>query len=135
LEVDSLELRSPSELEPRLDNAARRGAEAIITTEDTVVLSNRARIVEFAMRRNLPIMAEFGILADAGALMSYGPSVLDLWRRSAGYVDKILKGASPSDLPVEQPAKFELKLNLKTAAALGLEIPVSLLARADEVIE
>jgi len=80
-------------------------------------------------------MSEFSVLASSGGLLSYGPHVLDLWRRSASYVDKILKGNKPSDLPIEQPIRFHLLINLRTAQAIGLTIPPALLARADEVIE
>jgi putative ABC transport system substrate-binding protein len=106
-----------------------------MTLDDPVVQSQRLRIIEFAMRHRLPVMGEFKVNADAGALMSYGPNQLDMWRRSAIYVDKILNGAKPADLPIEQPTKFEFVINLKTAKALGLEIPPLLLTRADEVIE
>jgi putative ABC transport system substrate-binding protein len=92
-------------------------------------------VVDFAARRRLPSVGCWREAATEGALMSYGPSAPDLWRRAATYVDKILKGARPADLPVEQPTKFELVINLKTAKALGLTIPPSVLARTDEVIQ
>jgi ABC-type uncharacterized transport system substrate-binding protein len=95
----------------------------------------RKQISELALRNGLPTISGYREGPGAGLLMSYGPSLSDLWRRAAGYVDKILKGAKPADLPVEQPTKFELVINLKTAKALGLTIPRSLLQRADQVIE
>jgi putative tryptophan/tyrosine transport system substrate-binding protein len=98
-------------------------------------LTHRDRIVAFAAKHRVPAIYGFRAFADAGGLMSYGLNLPDLWRRAATYVDKILKGAKPGDLPVEQPTKFELVINLKTAKVLGLTIPPSLLARADEVIE
>jgi putative ABC transport system substrate-binding protein len=87
------------------------------------------------MGQRLPVMAEFRPITEAGGLMSYGPNQVDMWRRAAAYVDKILRGAKPADLPVEQPTNFELVINLKTAKALGIEVPPTLIARADEVIE
>ena len=98
-------------------------------------LSERRRLVDLAAKNRLPTVFPFREFVDAGGLMSYGPNLADLFRRAATYVDKILKGAKPGDLPVEQPTKFELVINLKTAKALGLTIPPSLLARADQVIE
>jgi putative ABC transport system substrate-binding protein len=103
--------------------------------DDPMIQLRRAHIVELAMKQRIILMGEFRAMPVAGALMSYGPNQIDMWRRSASYVDKILKGAKPSELPVQQPTKFEFVINLKTAKALGLEVPPTLLARADEVIE
>ena len=107
----------------------------ILAIEDSMLFSHLTRIVESAARSRLPAMYAFRHFADAGGLMSYGPNTPDSFRRAAVYVDKILKGAKPSDLPIEQPTKFELIVNLKTAKALGLTIPQSVLLRADQVIE
>ena len=102
---------------------------------DALVATNRTRIITFALAARLPTIFNTGTYVEAGALMSYGPNFPDLFRRAADYVDKILRGAKPGDLPVEQPTKFDLVINLTTAKALGLDVPPSLLARADEVIE
>jgi putative ABC transport system substrate-binding protein len=102
---------------------------------DSVLLNYRRQIAEMALRNRLPAASIQRELAEAGFLLTYGADIRDLYRRSAFFVDKIFKGAKPADLPVEQPIKFELVINLKTAKALGLEIPPSLLTRADEVIE
>src|SRR5262249_11377794 len=107
----------------------------VITFSDTLTFNFANQVAELASRSRLPLMSPFHEIAVAGGLMSYGPSISDLFRRQALYVEKILRGAKPADLPVEQPIKFELVINLKTAKALGLTVPPSLLARADEVIE
>jgi|RhiMetdeSRZDD1v2_1073273.scaffolds.fasta_scaffold196852_3 ABC-type uncharacterized transport system substrate-binding protein len=123
------------EIDGALQAAVQANAHALLVMEDPMIQSNRDRISEFAMRQKWPAIGEFRPIAAAGALMSYGPDLVDLWRRSAGYVDKILKGANPAELPVEQPNKYELVVNQKTAKAIGLTIPAILFTRADELIE
>jgi putative tryptophan/tyrosine transport system substrate-binding protein len=110
-------------------------ARSLIILTDPIFFSQRERIVALAARHRLPAMYFFQEFVEAGGLLSYGPSDTDLYRRAATYVDRVLKGAKPSELPVEQPTKFDLAINLKTAKALGLEISPMVLARADEVIE
>jgi putative tryptophan/tyrosine transport system substrate-binding protein len=110
-------------------------AEALYVVADPLVGANRVRINTLALGARLPTMQGFREFVEAGGLMSYGPSFPDLYRRAAEYVDKILRGTKPGDIPVEQPTKFELVINLITAQALGLRVPPSLLARTDEVIE
>src|SRR6516225_9128775 len=134
IEVQSLEVRGPDDLDGAFEAARKQRPDAMITVEDPLTLTYRKRIVDFATGQQLPSLGprEF---AAAGGLISYGANLADLTRRAAGYVDKILKGAKPADLPVQQPTKFELVINLKTAKALGLDVPPTLLARADEVIE
>ena len=109
--------------------------DALLILADRVFLHNRKRMMEFATQQRLPSVNAYRELVEAGGLMSYGPSYEDLHRRAAVYVDKILKGAKPADLPVQQPTKFEFVINLKTAKALGLTVPRSMLLSADEVIE
>jgi putative ABC transport system substrate-binding protein len=104
-------------------------------TASGLTLAHRGLIITLAAKHKLPAVYPFGYLATDGGLISYGPDSIDQYRRAAGYVDRILKGEKPADLPVQAPAKYELVINLKTAKALGLEIPSSVLARADEVIE
>ena len=113
----------------------RERADAVITFSDVMTFNFPGRVAELAAKNRLPLIAPFREMTTAGGLMSYGPNIPDMYRRAAGYVDKILKGTNPSDLPVEQPTKFELLINLKTAKTLGIEVPPTLLARADEVIE
>ena len=137
IEVQSLEIRSSDDLNGALEDALRQNAGALIAVEDplTYAYDNRKRIVTFAAKNRLPVISGVREFADAGGLLAYGANLADLARRAAGYVDKILKGAKPSDLPVEQPTKFDFVINLKTAKSLGLVISPVLLARADEVIE
>jgi ABC-type uncharacterized transport system substrate-binding protein len=135
LQLQSLEARVPGDLETQFQAAARVRTDALITADDQFLSSQRVKIVSLAMHHRLPVASEFREFAEAGGLCSYGPSLTDLARRTAIYVDRILKGAKPADLPVEEPTKFELVINLKTAKALGLTIPRSLLLQADQVIE
>ncbi len=127
--------RDPAEFEGALAAAAKDQADALLVVNDAMFHRNQSRIAELAAKRRLPSISESLGFAEAGGLIQYGPSTLDLARRAATYVDKILKGAKPGDLPVEQPTKFELVINLKTAKALGLTIPQSVFVRADEVIQ
>jgi putative ABC transport system substrate-binding protein len=133
--LESLEVHSAAALEPALLTARQQHADGLVVFVDLVTFANRREIAELAIRNRLPSVAYVRELAEAGGLLSYGANLADLLRRSAYYVDRIIKGAKPADLPVEQPTKFELVINLKTAKALGLTIPPSLLARADELIQ
>jgi putative ABC transport system substrate-binding protein len=135
VEVHSVEVRTPGDFGDALEAAVRQHPGALITVEDPLTMNYRNQIAEFAAKNRLPAIYGLREYVDAGGLISYGANFPDQFRRAAGYVDKILKGASPADLRVEQPTKFELVINLKTAKALGLEVPPTLLARADEVIE
>jgi putative ABC transport system substrate-binding protein len=128
--------REPSEIDSAFAAISREGARAVIVVSGTPMFyAERARIATLALKARLPTMSEFPESVEAGGLMSYAANTGDLMRRSAGYVHKILKGAKPADLPVEQPTKFELVINLKTAKAIGLTIPQSFLLRADEIIQ
>jgi putative ABC transport system substrate-binding protein len=131
----SLEAPAARDLPSAFDLAVRQRVEAILMFDCSSLHPSAARIAELAMKNRLPALYPFSYYPEAGGLMSYGPSAKDAARRAAGYVDKILKGAKPADLPVEQPTAFELVLNLKTAKALKLKIPQPLLVRADQVIE
>jgi len=135
VELQSLEVRADDELEPAFQAAIRGRSGAVMTLTVLLIFRNRTRLVELAAKNRLPAIWGSKEFVDAGGLMSYGTSVADLYRRAATYVDKILKGAKPGDLPVEQPTRFEFMVNLKTAKALGLTIPQSILIRADRVIE
>ena len=134
IQLQSLEARHPSDIERGFQAAARARADAVVTADEQFLSSQRARIVALAIRQRLPVASEFREFAEAGALFSYGPSLTDQARRAATYVDKILKGAKPADLPVEQPIKFEFIINLKTAKQIGLTIPQWTLMKADRVI-
>ena len=130
-----LDLRESDALGPTFDDASARRADALVVVIDAITQANQQRIVDLAMKHRLPAIYSSREFVDAGGLISYGVSYPDLYRRAATYVDKILKGTKPADLPVVQPTKFELVINLKTAKALGIEVPPTLSARADEVIE
>jgi ABC-type uncharacterized transport system substrate-binding protein len=132
--LPTVEATTPEELDMAFASAANQHADAIIVFGDDLTNRQAPRVVSLAAKHNLPAMYLFRRYANGG-LVVYGPDITDLLRRAGGYVDKILKGTKPADLPVEQPTKFELVINLKTAKALGLTVPPSLLARADEVIE
>ena len=133
--VRTLPVRGPDDFAHAFEAAIASGAGGLITLDDPFTIGHRTRIVSLALKYRLPALYGVRPFADAGGLMSYGPDRFDQNRRAATYVDKILRGAKPADLPVEQPTKFELVINLKTAKALGLTIPPSVLGRADQVIE
>src|SRR5215471_12104055 len=133
-EATTVEILRTEDIAPGFD-ALKGRAEALYVCTDPLVVTNRARIHTLAMSARLPTIYNSREYVEAGGLMSFGPSFLDLWRRTAEIVDKILHGAKPGDIPVEQPTKFDLVINLTTAKALGLEVSPTLLARADEVIE
>jgi putative ABC transport system substrate-binding protein len=130
-----LEARTPSEIEAAFATMSRQRADGVLVARDAVFREQRAQIVALAATKRLPAVYGLREEAEAGGLVAYGASVPQLYQRAATYVDKILKGAKPTHLPVEQPTKFELVINLKTAKALGLTIPPSLLAQADQVIQ
>jgi putative ABC transport system substrate-binding protein len=130
-----VEARGPADFDRAFSDMTRARAGALTVLTSTMFLIERRRLVDLAAENRLPAVYPWREGVDAGGLMSYGPNFADLFRRAATYVDKILKGTKPGDLPVEQPTKFELVINLKTAKALGLTIPQSLLGRADEIIQ
>jgi putative tryptophan/tyrosine transport system substrate-binding protein len=134
LEAVTLEIRHGEDIAPAFE-ALKDRVEALYVVSDPLVNTNRVRIGTLALAAQVPTLHGNRELVEAGGLMSYGPNFPDLFRHAADFVDKILRGAKPADLPVEQPTKFELAINVKTAKALGLDVPTTLLARADEVIE
>jgi putative ABC transport system substrate-binding protein len=134
LEVAPLEIRRAEDIVPAFE-AVKAQADALYVVIDQLVVANRTRILTSALDARLPTIFSTQDFVRAGGFMSYGPNYSDLFRHSADYVDKILRGTKPGDLPVEQPTKFELVINLVTAKALGLTIPESFLVRADEVID
>jgi putative ABC transport system substrate-binding protein len=132
--LQRIEFRRAEDFDRAFQTAVKRGAHAALTFRDAVLEAQRPRIIELAARHRLPTMYEQRDFVEAGGFISYGPSLPDLFRRAAVYVDRILKGARPGDLPIEHPDKFELAVNLKTAQALGLTVPPSVLLQAEEVI-
>ena len=135
MRLELLDAGNAANLDSALAKIGVSGAQGIIVTNDPFLAANSAKLVQFAASKRLPAVYFFPNFADVGGLMAYGASSVDSYRRAAKYVDQILKGAKPADLPVEQPTRFELVINLKTAKALGLTIPQSLLLRADKVIQ
>jgi len=135
IRVTPIELRQTADIEPAFKRGAELGAQTYMVTQSPLILTQRQAIVDRSLRSKVPAIFSDGRFVEAGGLMSYAPSFQDNFRRAAAYVDKILKGAKPGDLPVEQPTKFELVVNLKTAKAMGLKFPQSFLVRADRVIE
>jgi putative ABC transport system substrate-binding protein len=135
LKLQVLAVRELRELDSAFAAMSKEGSSGLVVFGEALFFPHRSRIPELVAKYRLPAIYEFRVFVDAGGLMSYGWSLPDLWRRAATYVDKILKGAKPGDLPVEQPTKFELVINLKTAKALGLTIPPSVLLQTNEVIE
>ena len=135
IELQFVEARGPADIDKAFSEITGARADAVAVLVSGMLLGERQRLVDLAARNRLPVIYTFRELVDAGGLMSYGTSLADLFRRAASYVDKILKGTKPADLPVEQPIKLELVINLKTAQVLGLTVPPTLLAHADQVIE
>jgi putative ABC transport system substrate-binding protein len=134
LEIQVADARLPEQYPDAFASMTRSGARAVFVTADPVLSSNRERIMQLAASHRLPAMYEWPEIVEAGGLLSYGPTLAEINTRVAAYVDKILKGAKPADLPVERPTRFELAVNLKTAAALGITIPTAVVARAGRVI-
>ncbi len=134
LTLQSVEIRGPDDFDTAFSAMTREGADALVTFSDPLVALHGRRIADLAAKSRLPAVYASREVAEAGGLMSYGPSTSEMFRRAAAYVGNILRGAKPADLPMEQPTKFELVINLKTAKALGLMIPQSLLVRANQVI-
>lgn len=135
LELQRLPIRRAADLEPAFEAAQAARAQALLAYAVDIVFQQRERVAKLALARRLPSMSDFALLAYSGFLLSYGADLDDLARRAAGYVDRILKGARPAEMPIERPARFQLVLNLRSARALGLELPHSLLLRADRVID
>jgi putative ABC transport system substrate-binding protein len=133
--VQPLSVRAPDDIDAALSTLTRERPDAVLVVSDALTNINRKRILDFAAANHIPAMYEFAFYVRDGGLMSYGPNLDDMWGRAAIYVDKILKGSKPSELPVEQPTRYYLLFNLKTAKTLDLTIPQSLLLRADDVIQ
>src|SRR6185369_4897388 len=134
LKLQSLSIASLDDFEGAFARAKRDGVQALITTPNPLINTQQSQVLDFAAKNRLPAMYQTSEWVEAGGLMSYAPNFTDLWRRAADFVDKILKGTRPADLPVEQPRAFEFLVNLKTAKQIGLTIPPNVLVRADKVI-
>jgi putative ABC transport system substrate-binding protein len=135
IELSFVGVRAPGQFGPAFSKFSNVKAQALYVIEDPLFFANRQTVLSLASAAGLPTLHDLRRFPEEGALMSYGPDLYDLFRRAAIYVDRILKGAEPAGLPVEQPTRFELVINLKTAKALGLEIPPTLLGLADDIIE
>ena len=130
----SLEVRSLDDFDSAFARAKGERAQALITSIGGLIITQQRQVLDFAAKNRLPAMYPYSEFVEAGGLMSYGPSYTDLWRRAADFVDKILKGTKPADLPIEQPKNFEFIINLKAAKQIGLTVPSNVLARADRVL-
>jgi putative ABC transport system substrate-binding protein len=135
LRIQRLAVRAPADFDAVVPVMTRQRVDAVTLVEDAMIHSYALRIVDVALKGRVPVVVGLSSLVEAGGFMSYGPNRAEFWRRAALLTDKILRGAKPGDLPIEQPTKFELVINLKTAKTLGLTIPQSILLRADQVIE
>jgi putative ABC transport system substrate-binding protein len=135
ISIQYLPVHNDAEIEAALSSTAAANSEAIVVFPDPITIQYRQRIIDYGMARHVPVIGTWAVFAQSGALFTYGPRLTESYRRAAYYVDRILKGTKPSDLPIERPTVFELVVNLKTAKALGITIPQSLLLRANEVIE
>jgi putative ABC transport system substrate-binding protein len=135
VETSAIDVRNAGEIDSDIADFARTGTGGLILTSSALAVIHRSLIITLAARHRMPTIFYRRAFVDAGGLVSYGYDVVDQYRRSGGYVDRILKGEKPADLPVQAPTKYELVINMKTAKALGLDVPPTLLARADEVIE
>jgi len=135
LKLDSVDMRKPSELDRALSVIVGTRPDALALLEDSMILSQNAQIATFALEHRLPSISPFREFTEVGGLMSYGANIPDSYRRGVGYIKRILEGAKPAELPIEQPTKFELVINLKTAKALGLTVPMIMQMTVDEVIE
>jgi putative ABC transport system substrate-binding protein len=134
LSLQELLVRREADFPPALEAARTGQAEGLIALHDALMLGNRHRILGFALQQRLPTVFDQRLYVETSGLMSYGPNLEDSWRRAASYVDKILKGANPADLPIEQPTRFDLVVNLKNADLIGLSVPPAVLMQATEVI-
>jgi putative ABC transport system substrate-binding protein len=133
--LHSLPIRGPDDFKDAFDHATREHIDGVVILSSPLILERRSQIAEWAIRARLPTISLFTLFPSSGGLMAYGPNLPDMYRRAAVYVDRILKGAKAADLPIERPTRFTLVINVRTARAIGLEIPPIMLARADEGIE